>query len=89
MVAHATRGGESVVDEGEMVKSVRAGYSAGSGGESAGDVVDSGGGKWSGRQGVGCEKGRDFVAELLKGFGKVDVVGESLIDESARDFREG
>ena len=88
-MAHATRGGESVVDEGEMVKAVKAGHSAGSGGERAGDVIDSGGGKGTGRQGVGCEKGRDFVTELLKGFGKVDVVDQSLIDESAGGFREG
>ena len=41
-MTHAARGGKSVVDEGEVVKTLRSRNSAGNRGEGVGDVVDRG-----------------------------------------------
>ena len=52
-MTHAARGGKGVVDEGEVVKTLRSRNSAGNRGEGVGDVVDRGGGEGSSGKGAG------------------------------------
>ena len=53
LMTHAARGVEGVVDEGEVVKTLRARDGASNRGGGVGDVIDGGGGEGSGGKGVG------------------------------------
>ena len=53
LMTHAARGGKGVVDEGEVVKTLRTRDGAGNGGEGVGDVIDGGGGERCGGKRVG------------------------------------
>jgi hypothetical protein len=87
LVAHATRGGKGVVDEGKMMKKERSGKRARRGRQGRGERVDAGGrenGEWLI---VGDERG-DFFIRVKSGEGEEVIDNERLVDRSARGVGE-
>lgn len=87
LVAHATRGGKGVVDEGEMMKKERRGERVRSRGQGRGERIDAGRGE-SGEWLVNGDERGDFFIGVESGEGEEDIGNESLVNCRARRVRE-